>query len=58
LALIKFVILAIILAVSLYFIIPSIQNFIQSQRELEAAQRELEVAQRENKRSAASIEEL
>ena len=43
--LIKFVILAIILAVSLYFIIPSIQNFIQSQKELEAAQRDVKEAQ-------------
>ena len=44
-ALIKFVLLAIISAVSLYFIITSIQNFIQLQREVENAQREVKAAQ-------------
>lgn len=44
-ALIKFVLLAIISAVSLYFIITSIQNFIQLQREVENVQREVKAAQ-------------
>ena len=44
-ALIKFVLLAVISAVSLYFIITSIQNFIQLQREVENAQREVKAAQ-------------
>ena len=44
-ALIKFVLLAVISAVSLYFIITSIQNFIQLQREVKAAQREVKAAQ-------------
>ncbi len=44
-ALIKFVLLAVISAVSLYFIITSIQNFIQLQSEVENAQREVKAAQ-------------
>ena len=46
-ALIKFVLLAIISAVSLYFIITSIQNFIQLQRgvKVENVQREVKAAQ-------------
>ncbi|HKI10425.1 MAG TPA: hypothetical protein VKA09_18710 [Nitrososphaeraceae archaeon] len=39
--LIKFVLLAIISVVSLYVIITSIQNFVQSQREVKAAQQAL-----------------
>jgi uncharacterized membrane protein (DUF106 family) len=45
LALLKFVLLAVILVVSLYFIITSIQNFMQSQGELEEAQREVRETQ-------------
>jgi biopolymer transport protein ExbB/TolQ len=45
LALLKFVLLAVISVVSLYFIITSIQNFMQSQGELEAAQKEVREAQ-------------
>ena len=44
-ALLKFVLLAVISVVSLYFIITSIQNFMQSQGELEAAQKEVREAQ-------------
>jgi biopolymer transport protein ExbB/TolQ len=47
LALIKFVLLAVISVVSLYFALTSIQNFMQLQREVEEAQREVEEAQRE-----------
>src|ERR671914_524661 len=45
LALIKFVLLAVISVVSLYFMITSIQNFMQSQGELGAAQKEVKEAQ-------------
>ena len=41
--------LAVISVVSLYFIITSIQNFIQLQSEVENTQRELKAAQRELK---------
>ena len=54
-ALIKFVLLAVISAVSLYFIITSIQNFIQLQREVENAQREVENAQREIKAAQQAL---
>jgi Skp family chaperone for outer membrane proteins len=55
LALIKFVLLAVISAVSLYFIITSIQNFIQLQSEVENAQREVKAAQREVKAAQQAL---
>jgi uncharacterized membrane protein (DUF106 family) len=55
LALVKFVLLAVISAVSLYFIITSIQNFIQLQSEVENAQRELKAVQREVKAAQQAL---
>ena len=54
-ALIKFVLLAVISTVSLYFIITSIQNFIQLQSEVENAQREVKAAQREVKAAQQAL---
>lgn len=57
-ALIKFVLLAVISAVSLYFIITSIQNFIQLQREVENAQREIKAAQQALKNYEQSTKQV
>ena len=57
-ALIKFVLLAVISVVSLYFIITSIQNFMQLQREVEVAQREVEVAQQTLKNYEQSTKQV
>lgn len=57
-ALIKFVLLAVISAVSLYFIITSIQNFIQLQSEVENAQREVKVAQQALKNYEQSTKQV
>jgi septal ring factor EnvC (AmiA/AmiB activator) len=58
LALIKFVLLAVISAVSLYFIITSIQNFIQLQSEVEEAQREVKAAQQALKNYEQSTKQV
>jgi type II secretory pathway pseudopilin PulG len=58
LTLIKFVLLAVISAVSLYFIIISIQNFIQLQSEVEEAQREVEAAQQALKNYEQSTKQV
>jgi biopolymer transport protein ExbB/TolQ len=58
LALIKFVLLAVISAVSLYFIITSIQNFIQLQSEVENAQREVKAAQQALKNYEQSTKQV
>lgn len=57
-ALIKFVLLAVISAVSLYFIITSIQNFIQLQSEVENAQREVKAAQQALKNYEQSTKQV
>ena len=57
-ALIKFVLLAVISAVSLYFIITSIQNFIQLQSEVEEAQREVKAAQQTLKNYEQSTKQV
>ena len=57
-ALIKFVLLAVISVVSLYFIVTSIQNFMQLQREVEAAQREVEEAQQALKNYEQSAKQV
>ena len=57
-ALIKFVLLAVISVVSLYFIITSIQNFIQLQREVEEAQREVKAAQQALKNYEQSTKQV
>ena len=56
--LIKFVLLAVISAVSLYFIITSIQNFIQLQSEVENAQREVKAAQQALKNYEQSTKQV
>jgi biopolymer transport protein ExbB/TolQ len=58
LALIKFILLAVISAVSLYFIITSIQNFIQLQSEVENAQREAKAAQQALKNYEQSTKQV
>jgi biopolymer transport protein ExbB/TolQ len=58
LALIKFVLLAVISVVSLYFIITSIQNFIQLQSEVEEAQREVKAAQQTLKNYEQSTKQV
>jgi biopolymer transport protein ExbB/TolQ len=58
LALIKFVLLAVISVVSLYFIITSIQNFIQLQSEVEEAQREVKAAQQALKNYEQSTKQV
>jgi septal ring factor EnvC (AmiA/AmiB activator) len=58
LTLIKFVLLAVISAVSLYFIITSIQNFIQLQSEVEEAQREVKAAQQALKNYEQSTKQV
>jgi biopolymer transport protein ExbB/TolQ len=58
LALIKFVLLAVISVVSLYFIITSIQNFIQLQNEVENAQREVKAAQQALKNYEQSTKQV
>ncbi|HEV2877098.1 MAG TPA: hypothetical protein VGW09_07470 [Nitrososphaeraceae archaeon] len=57
-ALIKFVLLAVISVVSLYFIITSIQNFIQLQSEVEEAQREVKAAQQALKNYEQSTKQV
>ena len=57
-ALIKFVLLAVISVVSLYFIIISIQNFIQLQSEVEEAQREVKAAQQALKNYEQSTKQV
>lgn len=57
-ALIKFILLAVISAVSLYFIITSIQNFIQLQSEVENAQREVKAAQQALKNYEQSTKQV
>ena len=57
-ALIKFVLLAVISAVSHYFIITSIQNFIQLQSEVENAQREVKAAQQALKNYEQSTKQV
>jgi biopolymer transport protein ExbB/TolQ len=58
LALIKFVLLTVISVVSLYFIITSIQNFIQLQNEVEEAQREVKAAQQTLKNYEQSTKQV
>jgi uncharacterized membrane protein (DUF106 family) len=58
LALIKFVLLAVIFAVSLYFIITLIQNFIQLQSEVKAAQSEVKAAQQALKNYEQSTKQI
>jgi type II secretory pathway pseudopilin PulG len=58
LALIKFVLLAVISAVSLYFIITSIQNFIQLQSEVKEAQSEVKAAQQALKNYEQSTKQV
>jgi hypothetical protein len=58
LALIKFVLLAVISVVSLYFIITSIQNFIQLQSEVEEAQREVKAARQALKNYEQSTKQV
>ncbi len=57
-ALIKFVLLTVISVVSLYFIITSIQNFIQLQNEVEEAQREVKAAQQALKNYEQSTKQV
>ena len=56
-ALIKFVLLAVISTVSLYFII-TIQNFVQLQSEVENAQREVKAAQQALKNYEQSTKQV
>src|SRR5918999_6241361 len=58
LVLIKFVLLAVISVVSLYFIITSIQNFIQLQSEVENAQSEVKAAQQALKNYEQSTKQV
>ncbi len=57
-ALIKFVLLTVFSVVSLYFIITSIQNFIQLQSEVEEAQREVKAAQQTLKNYEQSTKQV